>query len=224
MPADPNHVILTGENPFIRLSATDGGPQTTNASFWRIITCPAGPGHVLYLKSELTENRWRIYSDNIAMARWLQTTVQGMLNPETADTAIPVTDAEFVKSGDPHYFWTERVVTSDEEVALTWYDIGEPLLIHTQPGEGGRRYGVCTLLIPALGARLTVDGVQATGRAWAMRARGAAVQHLRAGLLRELDRAALGPAMTVARDLAEFLTRTSRRATCRRRRSTMRRC
>ena len=44
MPADPNRVILTGENPFIRLSQTDGGPNTTNASFWRIITCPAGPG------------------------------------------------------------------------------------------------------------------------------------------------------------------------------------
>ena len=89
MPADPNRVILTGENPFIRLSATDGGPQTTNASFWRIITCPAGPGHVLYLKSELIENRWRIYSDNIAMARWLQTTVQGILNAEFSDTTIP---------------------------------------------------------------------------------------------------------------------------------------
>jgi hypothetical protein len=172
MPADPNRVILTGENPFIRLSETDGGPQTTNASYWRIITCPAGPGHVLYLKSELTENRWRIYADNIAMARWLQTTVQGMLNPETADTAIQVTEAEFVKSGDPHYYWTERIVTSDEEVTLTWYGIGEPLLIHTQPGEGGRRYGVCTLLVPALGARLTLDGVQASGRAWPMQREG----------------------------------------------------
>ena len=28
---DPNAVILTGENPFIRLSATDGGPNTTEA-------------------------------------------------------------------------------------------------------------------------------------------------------------------------------------------------
>ncbi len=172
MPADSNRVILTGENPFIRLSATDGGPQTTNASFWRIITCPAGPGHVLYLKSELSDNRWRIYSDNIAMARWLQTTVQGMLNPETADTAIPVTDAEFAKSGDPHYFWTERIMSSDEEVVLTWYEIGEPLLIHTQPNEGGRRYGVCSLLIPALGARLAVDGSEASGRSWPIEREG----------------------------------------------------
>ena len=92
MAADPNRTILTGENPFIRLSERDGGPLTTNASYWRIITCPAGPGHVLYLKSELTENRWHIYSDNIAMARWLQNTVQGMLNAETADTTIPVVE------------------------------------------------------------------------------------------------------------------------------------
>jgi len=158
---------LTGENPFIRLSVNDSDPVTTNASFWRIICCPAGPGHVLYLKSELTANRWRIYADNIAMARWLQTTVQGMLNPETADTAIPVIDAEFTKSGDPRYFWTERIAARDEEIGLTWYQIGEPLLIHTQPNEDpARPYGVCTLLIPALGARLTRNGVDAAGRPW----------------------------------------------------------
>ncbi|MDQ2761951.1 MAG: hypothetical protein M3Y22_00110 [Pseudomonadota bacterium] len=160
-------MILTGENPFIRLSGKDDGATTTNASFWRIITCPAGPGHVLYLNSELTKNRWRIYSDNIAMARWLQATVQGMLNAETADRAIRVTEAQFSKSGDPRYFWTERVVARGEEISLTWYDIGDPLLIHTQPNaEPGRPYGVCTLLIPALSASLSRNGVEAAGQAW----------------------------------------------------------
>ena len=167
MPADPNRVILTGENPFIRLSVKDGDAFTTNASFWRVITCPAGPGHVLYLNSELTGNRWHIYADNIAMARWLQSTVQGMLNPETADMSIRVTDAEFTKSGDPRYFWTERVKSRDEEIGLTWYQIGEPLLIHTKPFEDpARRYGVCTLLVPALGTRLARNGVAAAGRSW----------------------------------------------------------
>ena len=171
--ADPNKLILTGENPFIRLSATDGAPNTTNASFWRIILCPAGPGHVLYLKSELTDDRWRIYSDNIAMARWLQSTVQGMLNAELADQTIPVIDAEFTKSGDARDFWTERLVTTDEEIALTWYSIGEPLLIHTQPNaEPGRPYGVCTVLIPALGARLSRNGIQAVGQPWAREREG----------------------------------------------------
>ncbi len=165
--ADPNRVIVTGENPFIRLAAVDSDNFTTNASYWRIVFSPAGPGHVLYLKSELTENRWRIYSDNIAMARWLQATIQGMLNAETADVGIPVLDAEFTKSGDPRYFWTERVRSRDEEITLTWHDIGEPLLLHTQPNAApGRRYGVCTILIPALGARLSRNGIQAGGRPW----------------------------------------------------------
>ena len=165
--ADPNQVILTGENPFIRLSARDGDPNSTDASFWRILFCPKGPGHVLYLKSELTENRWRIYTDNIAMARWLQATVQGMLNAETADQSIPVTEADFTKSGDVRDFWTERVYAHDEEISLTWHEIGEPLLIHTQPHAVPERpYGVCTVLIPALGARLTRNGVQAAGRPW----------------------------------------------------------
>ena len=164
---DPNQLILTGENPFIRLSETDGAPNTTNASFWRIILCPAGAGHVLYIKSELTDDQWRIYSDNIAMARWLQSTVQGMLNAELADQTIPVIDAEFTKSGDARDFWTERLVTTEEEISLTWYSIGEPLLIHTQPNaEPGRPYGVCTVLIPALGARLSRNGIQAVGMPW----------------------------------------------------------
>ena len=165
--ADPNKIVLTGENPFIRLSATDGGPETTSASFWRILFCPAGPGQVLYLKSELTGGAWRIWSDNIAMARWLQTTVQGMLNSELGDTAIPVTDARFRQTGDARDAWTESLKAHGEEVSLTWFNIGDPLLIHSKPNElPGRRYGVCTVLIPALGTRLTRNGVQAAGSSW----------------------------------------------------------
>lgn len=166
MTLDPHRLILTGENPFLRLNAESGGQLTTNASFWRIIISPAGPGHVLYLKSELTDDSWKIYSDNIAMARWLQKTVQGMLNGELADTSIPCVEAEFSRAGDARDYWTESCVSSDEEVALTWYDFGEPLLIHTNPGENGRKYGVCTVLVPALGGRLSINGELAAGQPW----------------------------------------------------------
>lgn len=167
MAADPHRVILTGENPFIRLSSSDQGAVTTNASFWRILFSPAGPGHVLYIKSELTENQWCIYSDNIAMARWLQGTVQGMLNAELKDTTIPVIDAEFSRTGDFRDFWTETLTTSDEEISLTWHAPGDPLLIHTSPVEDpARPYGVCTVLVPTLGARVVRNGIQATGSPW----------------------------------------------------------
>ena len=162
---DANRVVLTGENPFIRLSPTDGEDNTTDASFWRIIFSPAGPGHVLYINSELTDNAWRIYSDNIAMARWLQSTVQGMLNAATADHSIPVIEASFDKHGDMRDFWTETVLTADEEIALTWYGASDPLLVHTEPSPE-RRYGVCTILVPVTGARLTLNGAQASGQPW----------------------------------------------------------
>lgn len=165
--ADPNRVILTGENPFIRLSHKDGDPNSTDASYWRILFSDAGPGHVLYLKSELTEGRWRVYTDNIAMTRWLQKTVQGMLNAELKDASIAVTDATFSKHGDYRDFWTECVRARGEDIALTWHDTGDPLLIHTQPNsQPGRPYGVCTVLVPALGARLTLNGREAAGKPW----------------------------------------------------------
>ena len=169
MTADTNRVLCCGENPFIRLSKSDGGPETTVASFWRNVMSPAGPGHVLYLKSELTGDNWRIWSDNIAMTRWLQQTIQGVLIPELADLNIPVEEAEFEKDGDPHRFYTEYVTSEDTSLSLTWHDLGDPLMIHTQPGTGAgeRPYGVNTVLIPASGTRLVLDGEQAAGRSWA---------------------------------------------------------
>ena len=167
MPTDPHRVVLTGENPFIRLSPSDGAEESCVASFWRILFCPAGPGHVLYYRSEMTNGQWRIYSDNITMTRWLQNTVQGMLDASLKDTSIPVIDAAFSKSGNPAYFWTETIMSAEEEITMTWHDLSDPLLVHTTPDEiPGRDYGVCTVLIPATGTRLTHNGVQTAGQSW----------------------------------------------------------
>jgi hypothetical protein len=92
---------LPDENHFIRLSAVDSDEFTSVVSFWRIMYGAARPGHALYLKSELTEGYWHIYSDNLAATRWLQSTIQGMLNPEVRDVTIAVIDAQFMTSGDP---------------------------------------------------------------------------------------------------------------------------
>jgi hypothetical protein len=129
---DANRVIFTGENSAIRLSNDDSDSFTTNATFWRAVSSGAGSGHVLYLKSELTEARRRIYSDNIAMARLLQSTVLGAIYAELRDP-----------------------------------EMGEPFLVHTQPNAvPGRPYGMCTVLVPALGAQLTHNGIEAQGRPW----------------------------------------------------------
>lgn len=164
---DVNRVIVTGENSAIRLSRTDSDSFTTNASFWRILSSANGPGHVLYLNSELTGGRWRIYSDNIALARWLQSTVIGAIYAELRDPNVAVTNAQFSKSGDVRDFWTERLDAHDEQILMTWYRMGEPFLVHTQPNSvPGRPYGMCTVLIPAGGARLTRNGIEAEGQPW----------------------------------------------------------
>ncbi|MGC1891448.1 MAG: hypothetical protein WA709_36135 [Stellaceae bacterium] len=87
--------------------------------------------------------------------------------PGNGDLTIAVIDAQFSKSGDACDFWTERLDTRDEQILLTWYELGDPLLVHTQPNSTpGRPYGMCTVLIPALGARLTRNGIEAEGRPW----------------------------------------------------------
>ena len=164
-PIDPNRILLTGENPYIRLSETDDGPTTTDASFWRILFSPGGPGHVLFLQSELTGNEPRIYTDNIQMTRWLQGEIQGRINANFGNPEIPAVEASFGSAGDMRSYWTENVKAGDEEISLTWYDLGEPFLSHTFPGNNPERpHGVATVLIPANGARVTINGNFAKGR------------------------------------------------------------
>ena len=61
---DPNAVLMTGENSFIRLSPDGGKTLATRASHWRVLWCPAGSGHTLFVQSDLTDNKPRVYGDN----------------------------------------------------------------------------------------------------------------------------------------------------------------
>ena len=161
---DPNKILLTGENPFIRLSQTDDGSFSSRTNFWRIIFSPGGPGHVLFIVSELTNNKPRVYSDNIAMTRWLQRTLETHMHAPFGDDSLEVIEAEFEKFGDLRSYWTESLVSSEDEITLTWYDLGEPFVSHTPPGGVDNPYGVYTVLIPAAGARLTLNGRAASGK------------------------------------------------------------
>ena len=162
---DPNKVLLTGENHFIRLAEQESGEFTSRVSFWRILLSPNGPGHVLFIVSEISDNAPVVYSDNIAMTRWLQKTIETHLFEPFGDLSLPVIDAEFEKSGDLRSYWTEEVFSRDEDISLTWYALGEPFILHSSPGVGPTMpHGVCTLLIPAAGVRLVVNGEFASGR------------------------------------------------------------
>ncbi|MAF53954.1 MAG: hypothetical protein FI707_14970 [SAR202 cluster bacterium] len=162
---DPNEVRMTGENSFIRLAETSDGPLTTRASHWRVLWSPAGAGHVLFLKSDVTDDAVSIFADNIALARWLQDEIESMLFPEFSDQDIPVSDAVFTKAGDGRAFWTEIVQSEEESVNLTWYDFAEPFVLRVAPGDiPGRPLGVYSCFLPARRAQLTLNGLVAGGR------------------------------------------------------------
>ena len=163
-PTDPNEIRLTGENSFIRLASSENGPETTRASHWRILYSPAGPGHALFLQSELTDDEIGIYSDNIALARWLQEEIETLLFPAFADQDIPVVDAVFSKSGDGRSFWTESVDSLEGTIILTWYDFDEPFMLHVAPGAmPGVPLGVYSCITPSRRAQVTVDDRVAAG-------------------------------------------------------------
>lgn len=160
---DPNQVRLTGENQYMRLHAAENGPMTTRASHWRVLLSPAGPGHVLFLRSDVTEDEVRIYADNIALARWLQQEI--LTSGEFSDQMIPVASAVFTRTGDTRSFWTERVETASERIALTWYDFGEPFVITVPVGSQPERpLGWSSVFVPARRVQLTLNGRVASGR------------------------------------------------------------
>lgn len=99
MGADPNRIRVSGENSFLRIAESEEANPSAEMSHWRIVASRKGVGHVLFAKSVLSENKPRIYSDNIALARWLQEGIQAsMRNTYSGD--LPIITAEFSKSGD----------------------------------------------------------------------------------------------------------------------------
>jgi hypothetical protein len=166
-PVDPNDPVMTGENSFIRLSPDGGKTQTDRFSHWRVLWCPAGAGHALFMQSTLVDGRVRIYGDNIAVARWLQRTIETLLFPAFADTALPVIAAEFSRAGDPRSTATETVVSATDRICLTWYDCLEPFVLTLPPGFNNRPLGVFSTFFPARSAQVEVNGCVASGQPWA---------------------------------------------------------
>ena len=109
--------------------------------------------------------------------------------------AIPVIDAMFDKTGDARDFWTERVVSHDEEVALTWYGIGESADPHPTRSSPGPSIRSLHGVDPSV--RGTPDGQWRSGEGLPVScpAQGQTVQHLCLGFLRELDRGTLTPSV-----------------------------
>jgi len=166
VPVDPNTVLMTGENSFVRLSRDGGQTLSDRVSHWRVLWCPAGAGHVLFAQGELTGGQVRIYADHVEVARWLQATIESLLFPAFADPKLAVVPATFARQGSPPATATETVRARDEEWVLTWRDFGEPFVLTMPPGFNNRPIGVFSTFFPARTAQVTLNGRAATASPW----------------------------------------------------------
>jgi len=165
-PVDPNDVLMTGENSFIRLSPDGGKTQSDRVSHWRVLWCPAGAGHALFVQSTVTEGAVRIYADNVAVARWLQATIESLLFPAFADASLPIERAEFSRSGGADSSASERVLAHGAEIVLAWRDFLPPFVLTLPPGFNGRPIGVFSTFFPARTAQVGLNGRLASGQPW----------------------------------------------------------
>ena len=166
-PVDPNDVLMTGENSFIRYSSDGGKTQSDRASHWRVLWCPAGAGHALFLKSALTGGEVKIWSDNPPVARWLQKEIEALLFPAFADAKTPVAPAAFTRAGGIDSGATELVAAKDAEIVLSWNDFLPSFVLTMPPGSGGRPIGVFSTFFPARAARIALNGKTAVGTPYA---------------------------------------------------------
>ena len=56
MRVNPNQIRMTGENSFLRLGKFEDSAPFAQNGHWRVLFSPAGTGHGLFTKSELTDN------------------------------------------------------------------------------------------------------------------------------------------------------------------------
>ena len=166
-PVDPNNVMMTGENSFIRFSPDGGKTQTDRVSHWRVLWCPAGAGHALFMKSTLTGGDVKIWSDNPPVARWLQKEIESLLFPAFADAKTAVAQAAFARLGSIDTKAAELVTAKDGDVLLTWEDFLAPFVLNMPPGSGGRPIGVFSTFFPAKAARISLNGRAAAGTPYA---------------------------------------------------------
>jgi len=161
---DPHDVVMTGENSFIRLSNDGGKTVADRTSHWRVLWSPAGQGHVLFIESALAGKGPRIYTDNAGVARFLQRAIESLLYKEFADESLPVIDAEFERTGNSLGTVEERVVSTRDEIILTWWELMTPFVLTMPPGAMNRPLGVYSTFLPARAAQLSVNGQAATAK------------------------------------------------------------
>jgi hypothetical protein len=164
-------VFVSGENPVIRLQATEGGMPQTVASFWRIVYSPAGMGHVCFVTSDPTgdgksaDDIRAAFTDNERLLDYLTADILGTFDKSYIDSPFPRVKATFARgTGDTRSQWKETVTSDKYKIELVWKDFYAPFQLDTAVGGARNPFGVTSLFIPAKAADVSINGRKAAGR------------------------------------------------------------
>src|SRR5260370_36928775 len=100
----------------------------------------------------------RLSGDKPAVHRWLQRTIDTFPYAPFADEKVPVFAAKFARAGDPRSAAVETVLSTTDQVRLTWYDCIDPVVLTLPPGFNNRPLGVFSPSFPARPAQVERDG------------------------------------------------------------------
>ena len=164
-PVDPNEVLMTGENSFIRLSPDGGKTQTDRLSHWRVLWCPSGAGHALFVQSAAHRQAGAHLQRQRRGGAVAAAHDRDLLFPAFADTSLPVIGARSSAPATPGRR-RPRLAADERRIRLTWYDCIEPFVLKMPPGFNNRPIGVFSTFFPARSAQVEINGRFATGSPW----------------------------------------------------------
>lgn len=161
-------VMVTGENPTIRLEDEQRERTLAMASFWRVTWSPVGPGHVCYVTTGTAGDagslRIALY-DNEKLLEYISTEIMGVF--DKAFNTPPFTrigGATFIAGGDALRERTETCRSDAYTIELAWRDLQTPELIDFLPGSRANHpFGITYLRMLATTAAITINGARAPG-------------------------------------------------------------
>src|ERR1051326_7960678 len=170
-------VYVTGENPVIRLLDKEDGQILTNASYWRIVWSPAGPGHVAYVTTgdgKASGDLRMAFTDNRKLYDFLTREIMSVLDKTIPQRPFTVVEAKFDDQGqgtfsDSGDTMKERKVSlksTQYKVDLVWRDFYSPFQLDTPVGGAQNPFGVTSLFIPAKSADVMINGKKMAGNVY----------------------------------------------------------
>jgi len=172
MPDIKRPVFMAGENPGLRLYASDTEHLVAVVSYWHCTYSPLGVGNALVLwldaspmSDQDTYRSGAIFTDNVPLARALVETLTQHF-PEFR--GLPVTALPYVEATCDHTFdgtrYTARCRTEAVQVEVVWEDLlDQKHLNWPQFPAGSVAYDLTTVICPCRAGRITLAGRRVPG-------------------------------------------------------------